>query len=133
MDNIGGKINLRQLVNVVMNIQGKAGNPVKCLVLPIEVNKFFESEDGKSIYLDMIGFPIKERKPDKKDTHIVKQSFSKEVREKMTDEQLKALPILGNFTDWSNIARPEAEPNTTKEIEATTVIIPEASGDDLPF
>ena len=136
MDNIGASINLRQFVNIVTDIKGKGGKPVKCIVLPIEANNFITGEEGKGIYVNLIGFPIKERKADKKETHIVKQSFPKEVREKMTEEQTRALPILGNFTDWANVPKGEAEPNTSKDIEVgKEPIALDANGaeDDLPF
>jgi hypothetical protein len=103
-----------------MNIKGKLG-PVECIVLPIEVNKLFKGEKG--IYLDLIAFEIENPKEGSKDTHLVKQSFSKEEREKMTDEQLKALPIIGNLRVW----------NGTSESEPASSMSPATEDDGLPF
>jgi len=94
---------------------------VECLIIPIVKNKLFVGEKG--VYIDFIGFEIKEPKTDSKDTHIVKQSLSKEERELMTDEQLKAMPILGNLSVWSGSG--EKAP-----ISPTTTLEPDS---DLPF
>lgn len=95
---ITGKLNLLNLHAVKRFEKGAAG-PVECLIIPIEKNKLFIGEKG--VYLDFIGFEIKEPKEGSKDTHIVKQSLSKEERENMTDEELKAMPILGNLSVWA--------------------------------
>jgi hypothetical protein len=92
---ITGKINLMYLKASRMTIKGKLG-PVECVVLPIELNKLFVGEKG--IYLDLIAFELKEKNPERKNTHLVKQSFSKEDREAMTEEQRKAIPIIGSLT-----------------------------------
>jgi hypothetical protein len=91
---ITGKLNLLNLTVARQMVKGKMGE-VDCLVIPIEKNKLFVGEKG--IYLDLIAFEIKEQKEGRTDTHLVKQSFSKAEREKMTDEQLKAIPILGSL------------------------------------
>jgi hypothetical protein len=120
MSRISGKINLLNLFGVVKMIKGQAGE-VECLVIPIEKNKLFKGTKG--IYLDLIAFEINEPKEGSKDTHLVKQSFSKEEREKMTEEQLKALPLLGSLQVWGE--RTEQEPVSSP---ATL-----GSNDDLPF
>lgn len=91
---ITGKINLLNLIAAKKMIKGAAGE-VECLVIPIEKNKLFVGEKG--VYLDIVAFDIK-KQGESKDTHVVKQSLSKDEREKMTDEQLKAMPIIGNLT-----------------------------------
>ena len=58
-------------------------------------------------------------------THIVKQSLPKDVREKMSKEELNEMPILGNFKH-SGGARADANSNAAPEKTFT----PE---DDLPF
>jgi len=92
---ITGKLNLLNLTVARQMVKGKMGE-VDCLVIPIEKNKLFVGEKG--IYLDLIAFEIKEQKEGRTDTHLIKQSFSKAEREKMTEEQLKAIPILGSLT-----------------------------------
>jgi hypothetical protein len=120
MSRISGKINLLNLYAVRKMITGTAG-PVECLVIPIQKNKLFVGEKG--VYLDLIGFEIEKPKEGSKDTHLLKQSFSKEEREKMTDEQLKNQPILGNLRVWDVMG--ESEPLSSNEVQD------EAS--DLPF
>ena len=114
MSRISGKLNLLQLHAVRKMITGKLG-AVECLVIPIEKNKLFVGEKG--VYLDLIAFEIDptKRNADNKDSHLVKQSFSKEVREEMGEEVLKSLPILGNLQVWSDYV--ESEPTSSGELQ----------------
>lgn len=123
MSRISGKLNLLNLHGVVKMIPGKMG-PVECVVIPLEKNKLFKGEKG--IYLDLIAFEIAhdKRREGSKDTHLVKQSFSKEVRESMTEEQIKALPILGSLQAWD-------ESFTESETVSSSTTLGE--DDDLPF
>lgn len=120
MSRISGKINLMNLHAIRKMINGAAG-PVECIVIPIQKNKLFVGEKG--VYLDLIAFEVKEKKGESKDTHLLKQSFSKEVREAMTEQQLKDLPILGNLQVWDG--QTEAEPVSGMEVQDET--------SDLPF
>lgn len=123
MSKISGKINLMNLHAVRKTMPSQSGS-VEVLIIPIEKNKLFKGEKG--IYLDLIAFEVDpaKRNADSKDTHLVKQSFSKEVREKMTEEELKAMPILGNLSVWSD--SPQAE-----TVSDTNTVLSEV--DDLPF
>ncbi len=123
MSRISGKLNLLNLHGVVKMIPGKMG-PVECVVIPLEKNKLFKGEKG--IYLDLIAFEIAhdKRREGSKDTHLVKQSFSKEVRESMTEEQIKSLPILGSLQAWDE-SFTESEP-----VSSSTTL---GEDDDLPF
>ena len=71
-----------------MQIQGKA-EVLLCLVIPIEDNSIFVTTDEdnhpKAAYLDLTAWELKNPKYD--ETHMIKQSLPKEVREKMTDEE----------------------------------------------
>ena len=122
MSRISGKLNLLQLHAVRKMITGQLG-PVECLVIPIEKNKLFVGKKG--IYLDLIAFEIDpaKRNAESKDTHLVKQSFSKEVREAMSEDELKSMPIIGNFQVWSGQVESEPTSPTTLQNEE----------DDLPF
>jgi len=122
MSRISGKLNLLQLHAVVKMITGQAG-PVECLVIPIAKNCLFTGDKG--IYLDIVGFEIDpaKRNANSKDTHILKQSFSKEVREAMTEDELRSLPILGNLQVWDGTS--SAEPVSSSDLQ------PE--NDPLPF
>ena len=128
MDNFNAKLNLLKLKRAgVMQIQGR-GEVLRCLVIPIEENNIFVSTDDnnrpKAAYLDLTAWALQNPKYD--ETHMIKQSLPKEVREKMTDEEKKAMPILGGM-------RP-----ASFEVQnaATTSDAPFAhtqNSDDLPF
>lgn len=120
MGNISIKINLRQFKNIIKDMKRKDGSSVKCLVLPIESNQFHVGEKG--IYVDLTAFQIKNKVGDSKDTHLIKQSFAKEVFDSMTDEEKKAMPILGNAIVWG-----------ASEPEPQTADIADDADDDLPF
>lgn len=99
MDNFNAKLNLLKLKRAgVMQIQGR-GEVLRCLVIPIEENNIFVSTDDnnrpKAAYLDLTAWALQNPKYD--ETHMIKQSLPKEVREKMTDEEKKAMPILGGM------------------------------------
>lgn len=91
--NIQSKINLAALKNAAIIKSGK-NKDVDCLIIPIEQNNLFVSDKG-AVYLDLYGFENKEVGK-YGDTHMIKQSLSKEKREAMTEEEQKAMPILGN-------------------------------------
>ena len=122
MSRISGKLNLLNLHGVVKMIKGKLGD-VECLVIPLEINNLFKGEKG--IYLDIIAFEIalEKRNAESKDTHLVKQSFSKDVRDLMSEDDLKKLPILGSLQVWGE--RQEQEPVSSSETLS--------DDDDLPF
>ena len=121
MSLITGSINLAALTHVKMEVKGKSGQ-VKGVFIPLDVNKIQEHEKG-GVFLNVVGFEMKEEKDWA--THIVKQSLSKEVREKMSKEELEAMPILGNLKASDD--QPTAVNNNAAEEKTFT---PE---DDLLF
>ena len=127
MGNISIKLNLRQLKSHVMELKGKSGM-VKCIVLPIEANALFEGEKG--IYLDLQGYEIKERKPDRKQTHLIKQSFPETIYKLFSEEDKKNLPIVGDAILWG---RSEPDPQEY-EVEPPKQDDPvNIDPNDLPF
>jgi hypothetical protein len=100
-------------------MKGKTGE-MECLVIPIALNNLFVGEKG--IYLDLVAFERKEKKPNE-DTHLVKQSFSKAERETMSKEELESMPILGNLRVFDGPI--ESEPVSSTEVTNEV--------DDLPF
>lgn len=124
--NIGTKINLSALVHKVQEVKGKSGM-VKCIIIPIDLNGLYHSEQN-NVFLDLIGFEIKDKK-DKKETHIVKRSLSREQAEKLTDEEKNALPILGKHT----ILVPRETNNEVKENFEVSAFNDSLDDDDLPF
>lgn len=103
-ENYGIKLNALKYQNAgVMSIKGRTETK-RCLVVPIEENHLFVSAnaDGtpKAVYLDLNAFALRESKYDQ--THLVKQSLPKEVRESMTKDQLDAMPNLGGMKPFDN-------------------------------
>ncbi len=49
----------------------------------------------KEFYLDMLAYELKEKKADRKDTHLIKQGFPKEVFDAMSNEEKKDNPYPG--------------------------------------
>lgn len=99
MTDFNGKLNLLKLKRAgVMQIPGRT-EVLRCLVIPIEENNIFISTDENNrptaAYLDLTAWELKN--PKYEETHMIKQSLSKKIREKMTDEEKKAMPILGGL------------------------------------
>jgi hypothetical protein len=115
---ITGKLNLMNLKAQRKTLNGKLG-PTECIVIGIDANNLFVGEKG--IYLDLIAFDRKE-KGKNGETHLIKQSFSKEEREAMTEDQRNSLPILGDLTI-----------GTGGERASVSDMAPSAETDDLPF
>jgi len=120
MSRISGKINLMQFKSVIKKMKGQSGD-IEVIIIPIADNNLFKGEKG--LYLDLIAFEIENKKGDSKDTHLVKQSLNKDTRALMSDEKLKAMPILGNLQVWGDYT--EQEPASSMEVQDET--------DDLPF
>lgn len=106
----------------VANIQGKTAKK-RCLCIPIEEAHLYEGEKG--VYLSLGMWATKESKYG--DSHYLTLSLPKEVREAMTDEQKKAIPILGN------VKVIEVPPRQLQE--AVEIPAPQSADDldDLPF
>jgi len=114
MSNINGKLNLMQLKAVRMNMKATSGMQ-ECVVIPIKANNLYVGEKG--IYLDLIAFEKRTQQENNKDTHIVKQSLSKDALQAMTDEEKQAMPILGSLRVWGEFveAPPQSDMNTIDE------------------
>jgi hypothetical protein len=124
MSTISVKVNLTRLHHGIKMMKGETGMQ-ECIILPIDKNKLTRGEKG--IYIDFTGFELKERKPDRKDTHILKQSVSKEEFEKMSDEEKKLIPIIGNMIVWADVNAPRPMNFETAPQEEDVV------DNDLPF
>lgn len=116
---ITGKLNLAALTHVKF----KSDKGADCILIPIKENNLFFSEKG-AVYIDIIAFDMKE--PKDYATHIVKQSFSKEVRETMTESEKNNQPILGNLKTLSGISEASNDVGEGKIFDAE-------SKDGLPF
>ena len=111
------KLNLSNLISAV-RFENGANGPVECLIIPIEANHLFKGKSG--VYLDMTAFELKEIKDNQ--THLIKQSLPKEIYKAQTEEQKKAMPILGNVSSF--------EASTSEPVSSTD---PLPAGSGLPF
>lgn len=122
MGRISVKINLAALKNAAIITSGK-NKDIDCILIPIEQNHLFRGKEN-AVYLDVIGFETAIDKRKGKDTHMAKQSLSKEVQDAMSEEEKKAMPILGNFIDWDQSGGGERVEVGAKAVDDI---------DDLPF
>lgn len=123
MANFSIKLDLQKIQGAfVTNLQGKSATKT-CICIPIEEAGLFLGKQG--CYLDLTAMELREPKYD--DTHCVKQQVSKELYQQMTDEQRKAIPIIGGLHVLQS-----RQDNNFQQVTTTTVAQPEQE-DDLPF
>lgn len=118
--NYNGKIDLKKFKNsALIDIKGKTTTK-RCICIPIEDNNLFVGEKG--VYFDFI---LREISEDKRrqygNTHIICPNIPKEKFEKMTEEEKKAQPILGQIKEYQ-AAQMQATAEVTLEDDS-----------DLPF
>lgn len=118
MSTISTKINLCALKHARRMMKGESGE-MECLIIPINQNKLFVGEKG--VYVDLIGFQIKDQKG--KETHIIKQSVPKEMYDAMTEQERNELPTMGSHIVWDG----------ERAIGAANVAPLTNEDDDLPF
>lgn len=128
MSNFQGKIDFLKLKNAcVISVNGKSGAK-KGVFVPIEDNDLFvttdENNKAKGAYFN---FAVFENKQVGKygDTHMIKQSIGKDARSKMSDEEKRSIPILGNM-------KPMELQNASQAVEAPVAPLVQEE-DDLPF
>ena len=116
---ISGTIELNKLTHVVMTKKGKEGKEIKGLFIPIELNHIVEKD--ARFYFNFVGF---ETLKSEYNTHGVKVSLAKDVREKMSKEDQNAMPFIGslNADKSSGSSAPTAAPS-----------VQVGENDDLPF
>lgn len=128
MSNYSGKMNLLKFKNAcIITVQGKSASK-KGVFIPIEDNAIFvtagDDQKARGAYIDFMAW--ENRQPGKfGDTHSLRQSLAKEVRERMSEEEQKAVPYFGNM-------KPYDAPNSAQTVEAPIAQVDE-NIDDLPF
>lgn len=92
--NFGIKLDLQKLQNAFLRkFTGRTATKT-CICIPIEDNpSLFLGEKG--CYLNLTANEVENSQYG--DTHYVKGDIPKEVYDKMTDEQRRSYPILGNM------------------------------------
>lgn len=118
------RIDLLKLNSAFMrSIKGKTETK-RCLIIPVDDNPSMYL-GTKGCYLNLEARETREQKYD--DTHFLKPSLPKDVREAMTEEQRNAIPIIGNMRP---IKKSEAQQMTVAGgMDAASF----AEEDDLPF
>lgn len=123
MPNYGIKLDLLKLKGAsVRNIQGRTATK-RCLIIPVdECDGMFLGEKG--CYLNLTA--IEMQNPQYNDTHCIKPDLSREKREAMTEEEQRAIPIVGGL-HTIEIKQPTMQVRGTMGAEAF------APDEDLPF
>ena len=129
MGNFQGKLDFLKFKNsCVISVKGKTGEK-KGVFVPIEDNGLFvttdENNKAKGAYFN---FAVFENKQVGKygDTHMIKQSIGKDARSKMSDEEKRAIPILGNM-------KPMELQNASQAVETPVAPVSHEEEDSLPF
>ena len=94
MANFGIKIDLLKIKGAFMKyVQGRTQTK-RCIIIPVDDDPgIYLGEKG--CYLSMVAVEL--QNPKYEDTHMVKSDIPKDVRELLTEEQRRELPILGNM------------------------------------
>ena len=102
--NLQGKINLLKLEKTgLMVVNGRSGAKL-CVVIPVEENDIYVSRDEslkpKGAYLSINAWQSNSESGVDQygNSHSVKQGFSKEFRERMGEEEMRAKPFIGNLS-----------------------------------
>lgn len=128
MSNYNLRIALTKLKGArVMDIQGKTCTKT-CIVIPIDnedgtVQDAYEGKlDGQitwkpldDVQLNLTAFEFREKKYGQ--THGIKASFSKKRLERMTEEELRSMPFIGNMKPWANVSDDDLPPSHSNEMD----------------
>ena len=128
--NLQGKINLLKLEKTgLMMVNGRSGAKL-CVVIPVEENDIYVSRDEslkpKGAYLSINAWQSNSESGVDQygNSHSVKQGFSKEFRERMGEEEMRAKPFIGNLRPWERKEQPITAPTAQASADEY---------DDLPF
>lgn len=117
MSNLSVKVNLLRLQGAfVTNLKGKTATK-RCLVIPVDDAHLYIGQKG--CYLNLTCIEMQNSQYG--DTHCVKQNFDKSVYESMTEEERRAMPIIGSL-------RPLEKQQAA--LDASNIV---ETDDDLPF
>jgi hypothetical protein len=128
MSSFTGKINLLKFKNsCLVTVKGKTTSK-RGVFIPLDDNHVFVSADEdlkpKGAYIDINVW--ENRLPSKfGETHAIRQAIAKEVREKMTDEELMAIPYIGGIKPFEIVDASQTAIAPTMQVDEGT--------DDLPF
>lgn len=97
------------------------------ICIPVKHNCIFNGQKG--FYLELAAFQLQQQKYN--ESHLIKLSVTKEIFDKLTDEQKNKLPIVGSLSEFRTQIKMEELQNVTFSDEPKNAISDEE--DDLPF
>lgn len=109
-----------------ITLNDRNGNKVDCLAIPIELNNLSVSNSNE-IYLNLVGWESDKLKDGK--THLLKQSLPKEIVERMSEDDKKNMPIMGNVAPMKK----KEAPMEVYSYGAAPAPAPVQETNDLPF
>ena len=121
MENYSIRLDLKKFRNAFMaTIPGKTEKK-RCICIPVDDNpEIYVGEKGG--YLGLTAFP-RRKTGQHGETHIVKGSIPKDIRDVMSEEERRAQPILGDMTMFM-VERQELAAPEVSDVEVS---------EDLPF
>ena len=125
MSNYNIRLDLLRLQGAfTRNLRGKTTTK-RCLIIPIDDNPgMFLGEKG--CYLNAVAYETQNGQYG--DTHMVKPDLPKEVRERMTEDERRNQPILGNMRPM----QPQGG-TVSGTMQASDFVDDHGMADDLPF
>ncbi len=125
MSNFSIRLDLLKLQGAfTRNLKGKTATK-RCLIIPVDDNDcVFLGEKG--CYMNVSAFETRNNQYG--DTHLVKPDIPKEKRERMTEEERNAVPILGNMRP----IQPQ-QGTVSGTMQSTDFVNEQGEAEDLPF
>lgn len=125
MSNFSIRLDLLKLQGAfTRNLKGKTATK-RCLIIPVDDNDgMFLGEKG--CYLNVSAFETRNNQYG--DTHLIKPDIPKEKRERMTEEERNAVPILGNMRP----IQPQ-QGSVTGTMQSTDFVNEQGEAEDRPF
>lgn len=125
MSNFSIRLDLLKLQGAfTRNLKGKTATK-RCLIIPVDDNDgMFLGEKG--CYLNVSAFETRNNQYG--DTHLIKPDIPKEKRERMTEEERNAVPILGNMRP----IQPQ-QGTVSGTMQSTDFVNEQGEAEDLPF
>lgn len=121
------KLNLSKLSSFVAAIKGKTTTK-KCICIPLDASGIYVGEKG--IYLDLTAAELQTQNFGQ--SHFIRINLPKDVYQKMSEEERKKNPIVGNMKimEKQSVVNPLVESATEATVEPTDDV---GTFDDLPF
>jgi len=118
------EFDITNLLHVKTTKNDKDGNPVKCLIIPLEKNHIELNFKGDGFVIRGSMLPL--TNPTEHRTHALKLDVPKGIYQNMSDEQKKAIPWLGSAKEWKEEVPAQGQPPVGTDFS-------QPEEDDLPF